>query len=115
MTRVLRRGVRMATLGEFTSTFTDTGGNLSMNPSALAEGNNLAHHAPLWMRTGRPLFVFLHRLRRLFGGIYRQQPFTYEIFTRTSPAKRVRFEAERPTFAWKLSDHSALAAERIVS
>jgi hypothetical protein len=44
------------------------------------------------------MFVLQHRLRRLAGGVYSQQPFGYEIFTLASPDRRQRYEVNRPTF-----------------
>ena len=98
MVRLLRRGVRMAVLGQFTSAFTYTGANMSVGPNARRENRELCQSAPFWARQLKPLFILQHRLRRLAGGMYRQAPFEYEIFTRASPDRRQRFEVSRPTF-----------------
>ena len=98
MVRLLRRGVRMAVLGQFTSAFTYTGANMSVGPNARRENRELCQSAPCWARQLKPLFILQHRLRRLAGGMYRQAPFEYEIFTRASPDRRQRFEVSRPTF-----------------
>jgi glycosyltransferase involved in cell wall biosynthesis len=96
--RLLQRQVRMAALGQFTSAFTWTGANMSVGPNARREKRELFQSAPLWARGLKPLFILQHRLRRLFGGMYRQQPFAYEIYAPTSPDRRQRYEVSRPTF-----------------
>jgi glycosyltransferase involved in cell wall biosynthesis len=98
MVRLLQRRVRMATLGQFTSAFTCTGSNMGAGPNARRENRELFQSAPFWARQLTPLFIVQHRLRRLSGGMYRQVPFTYEIFTRASPDRRQHFEVSRPTF-----------------
>jgi hypothetical protein len=42
-----------------------------------------------------------HRLRRLAGGIYFQKPFSYALYTRTSPEQRVNHEVIHPVFRWR--------------
>ena len=98
MVRLLQRGVPMAALGQYTSAFTCTGANMSQGENARREKRELNRSAPLWARGLTPLFVLQHRLRRLAGGVYSQQPFGYEIFTLASPDRRQRFEVSRPTF-----------------
>jgi glycosyltransferase involved in cell wall biosynthesis len=98
MVRLLRRGVRMAALGRFTSTFTCTGANMSIGPNARRENRELFRSAPSWARLLAPVFILQHRLRRWLGGMYRQEPFAYEIFTLESPGRRQRFDVSHPTF-----------------
>jgi hypothetical protein len=88
----------MAALGQFTSAFTCTGSNLGLSPEARGENRGLFQSAPFWARQLRPLFILQHRLRRWLGGMYRQAPFAYEVFTQTSPGRRQRYEVSRPAF-----------------
>jgi glycosyltransferase involved in cell wall biosynthesis len=88
MLRLLKRGVNMAALGEFTSAFTQTGANMSAGPNARREAHELARSAPLWARQLKPLIILHHRLRRFLGRMYLQKPFSYEIFTLASPDRR---------------------------
>ncbi len=97
MVRLLQRRVPMATLGQFTSTFTCTGANMSIGPNARRENRELFQSAPFWARQLRPLFILQHRLRRWAGGMYSQAPFAYEIFTQASPDRRQRYEVSHPT------------------
>jgi len=97
MVRLLRRGARMAALGQFTSTFTHTGVNMSKGENARRENRELCQSAPAWARWIRPLFIAQHRLRRLLGGMYCRQPFAYEIYTSASLERRKRFEVQRPS------------------
>jgi len=96
MVRLLRRGLGMAALGQFTSVFTRTGANMSVGPNARRENRELRQSAPAWAQAVRPLFVAHHRLRRLFGGMYSQKPFSYEIFTPSSLQHRKRIEVPHP-------------------
>jgi glycosyltransferase involved in cell wall biosynthesis len=98
MLRLLQQNIRMARLGQFTSAFTQTGANLSAAESARRENRMLAASAPAWARAATPLFILHHRLRRLLGGMYFQKPFSFEIFTPASPAKRVTQFVPRPSF-----------------
>jgi len=101
MVRMLRRGVKMATLGEFTSTFAFTGANMSVGPNARRENRELFETAPLLARKLRPLLILHHRMRRLLGRMYFQKPFDYEIFTLKSPRQRQNFHVEQPTGIYK--------------
>ncbi len=98
---LLERRVSMAVLRRFTSAFTMTGANMSARPNARSEAQALFNTAPLWARKLKWLLILHHRLRRLAGGIYFQKPFSYEVFTRKSPVKRVAHNVTQPTFKWK--------------
>lgn len=96
MVRMLRRGTKMAALGEFTSVFTMTGVNMSVGPNARRENRELFDTAPFIARKLRPLLILQHRARRLIGGMYFQKPFDYEIFTLKSAEQRQRFHVDQP-------------------
>lgn len=98
---LLERRVPMAVLRRFTSAFTMTGANMSARPNARREAQELFNTAPLWARKLKWLLILQHRLRRLAGGIYFQKPFSYEVYTRKSPMKRVVHNVIHPTFKWK--------------
>jgi len=100
MVRLLKRGTRMAVMRRFTSVFTMTGANMSTGENARREARELASTAPWWARRAKPLLVMQHRLRRWAGGIYSQSPFSYAIYTRNSPARRVGFEVAQPQYRW---------------
>ena len=102
--RLLKRGTRMAVLGQFTSAFTFTGSNIGMDTNAFRERRKLFESAPAWARALRPALIAHHRLRRLAGGTYRQAPFSYEIYSQQDPARRRNFRVARPTFRWPKED-----------
>ncbi len=98
MVRLLQRRTKMAALGKFTSAFTCTGANMGTGENARRERRELFQSAPAWARTLKPMFILHHRLRRLFGGMYAQKPFSYDIFTSASPDQRQLQEVKHPTF-----------------
>ena len=98
MVRALQKKIRMKALGNFTSTFTQTGANMSAGPNALRENQRLCETAPAWARHAKPLLILHHRLRRWFSGMYQQKPFTFEIYTTASPQKRVAHFVGQPAF-----------------
>ena len=98
MLRMLRGGIVMAALGRFTSTFTRTGRNMSTGENARRENRALRQTAPAWARCLRPLLILQHRLRRYAGGMYSQEPFSYEIYTLASDARRQAWTVEAPRF-----------------
>jgi glycosyltransferase involved in cell wall biosynthesis len=100
MLRVLERGLRTAVLGEFTSVFTVRAGNLSRDDAAAGELLRL-RPAPFWLRALKPAWILHHRLRRWRGGAYSQAPFSFELFTRASPDRRVERIVTQPTFRWR--------------
>ncbi|HEX7861888.1 MAG TPA: glycosyltransferase [Verrucomicrobiae bacterium] len=101
MVRALRAGVRMKVLRYYTAAFTETGANMNLKPNAIREKAEFRAAAPLWMRLGKPLLSRAYHVKRLFEGGYFEKPLTYEIYTKQSPAKRVRFEAPKPSPFWK--------------
>jgi len=99
--RLLKNKVSMAVLRRFTSAFTHTGRNLSLNADVSEEAQAFFATAPLLARTFRRLFLLHHRLRRLMTGIYFQKPFSYSVYTRHTRRQRVNHCVTRPTFRWK--------------
>lgn len=98
MTRLLRAGVRMAALGEFTSVFTQTGQNLSRDARAAAEQARLAATASPWVRAARPLWILHHRLSRWLAGAYRQTPFSFQLHLAEAAGGRVGRRVAAPRF-----------------
>lgn len=99
--RLLKRGTRMAIMRRFTSVFTLRGANLGIGENALREAQALNASAPLWARKFKPLLILHHRLRRLAGGIYFQQPFSFSLYTLQNPERRVLREVKVPRFRWR--------------
>jgi glycosyltransferase involved in cell wall biosynthesis len=99
--QILERRIPIGILRRFTSTFTDHDTNLSLDPLAAKEAKRLTSSAPHWAQKLRRFFILQHRMRRLLGGIYRQKPFTYSIYTEQSPDQRVVHSVSNPTFLWR--------------
>jgi glycosyltransferase involved in cell wall biosynthesis len=99
--RLLRQCVRMQTLKQYTSVFTDRGDNLSLSPVTAAEIRDALSRAPIHYRSLRPLILLHHWLKRLRAGHYRPAPFEYALYTRDSPSVRKTVMVRKPTSLWK--------------
>ena len=100
MLRVIRKGIRMEMLKDYTSSFTETGANMNMLPNAIREKKEFLDAAPAWARKIAPVLRAAHRARRLLQGAYSQSPFDYRIFTLNSPSERALFRVQSPTSRW---------------
>lgn len=102
MLRLLDRGARMASLGRFTSVFGCTGENLGHRAEAQGEMAKFNLCPPGWVSILRPAVIAHHRLRRLLGGVYAQQPFSFELYTHGQLDHRVRRPVDRPSCSWRI-------------
>ena len=100
VSRLVQHRVKMGLLKGLTSTFTDTGDNMNLKPNAVRERAELMKQAPGWAQKFRRLLIVQHRLRRMAAGHYSSTPFSYSLFTRTSPAERVTKHVPAPTARW---------------
>lgn len=98
---MLDRGVRMDVLRRFTSTFTETGENLALSPTALSERQRKLTMAPAWVKRAGKFILLHHKLRMLLSGIYFQRPFDYAIYTQKSPAARMPHHVSKPNARWR--------------
>jgi glycosyltransferase involved in cell wall biosynthesis len=98
---LLKRGIRMAPIGQFTTAFADTGENMNLKPNAVLEQRQLGQSAPLWARSLKPVWILQYRLRRLVAGYYFPRPFDYSIYTLEDDKERQTFHAGRPTGIWR--------------
>jgi glycosyltransferase involved in cell wall biosynthesis len=92
--------VRMTVLRRYTSIFTETGDNLFLKANALKERRRVARITPGWARGLRWPLHQLHRVRALAHRLYRDKPFSYSIYTLTSPQHRVDHFVSHPTGIW---------------
>lgn len=99
--RLIQQRVPMAVLRRFTSVFTHTGTNLSLEAKAQEEAKAFWSGAPALARGLRPAILAQHRVRRWLGGIYRQEPFAFDLFTSNSPDQRVARQVDQPTYRWR--------------
>ena len=99
--RLIQQRVPMAVLRRFTSVFTHTGKNLSLEAKAQEEGRAFWATAPSLARGLRPAILAQHRLRRWRGGIYQQEPFAFSLFTNGSMEQRVVRQVDQPTYRWR--------------
>jgi glycosyltransferase involved in cell wall biosynthesis len=97
---LVRRGLRMAVLRHFTSSFADTGENMCLAPAAQREVERVMQGEPGWVRRWKWPLQQWHRLRMASHGLYWQRPFTYSIYTLSQPDRRVDFHVARPTTIW---------------
>jgi glycosyltransferase involved in cell wall biosynthesis len=92
--------VPMAVCAAFTSVFADTGENMNMKPNAIREKAETDAMIPRWVRALKPAWIIHHRLRRIAAGHFSLKPMSYEIYTLSSPERRVKFDVARPTAVW---------------
>lgn len=97
--RLLMMGIHVGTLDQNTSTFLESGVNLGVGDNARAEADRLRREAPGWMQWGRPLWVLLHRWRKVRQGTYRNRTFDYEIYL-PGASGRKKFHAEKLSTIW---------------
>jgi glycosyltransferase involved in cell wall biosynthesis len=97
--RVLQSGKKVQPLRKTTSTFMESGENLGLSLTAKEERARLDASAPFYFRALRPVWVLLHRARRLWSGAHRSEDVTYEIYL---PKKELRkaFTAKRLRTTW---------------
>lgn len=100
MIEAVRRGLRFAALPRFTSTFADTGENMCLIPAAQRERQTKVEMTPPWIRRLRWPLLQLNRTRNLLRGLYRQEPFSYALYTHASPTQRVTIQVDRPVCRW---------------
>lgn len=111
----VRRGLRFGVLRHFTSVFTETGVNISWDHSTRPEEEVRRQRTPGWVKVLGPLLLQHHRLRILLSGATQQRPFSYELYTRQSPAARVTKRVEKPTTLWPGRRDVQWGAEKGVS
>ena len=97
---MVRRGLSMAVLRRFTSSFADTGENMNLKPNAIRERELVMNMAPAWVRRSKWPLQQLNRLRMACHGLYWQKPLTYSIYTLGKPDQRVDFHVAKPTTVW---------------
>jgi glycosyltransferase involved in cell wall biosynthesis len=97
---LMKNRVPMAVCDAFTSAFADTGENMNLKPNAMREKAATDAMTPRWARALKPIWIGHHRLRRLAAGHFSLKPMSYEIYTRQSPERRIRFDVPKPTAVW---------------
>lgn len=98
---LLRSKVNVGVMRRYLSAFVDNGANMNLSPASRREIHELRALAPRWARTLTPVWVGVHRLRRLLLGLYNPEPFSYEIYTTARSSCRTRFKVDRPTPYWR--------------
>ena len=96
----MRAGVPMKVCDTFTSTFTETGGNLGLSPTAVRERNESDRMIPPWVQALKAVWITHHRLRRVVAGHFSLKATSYATYTLKSPEQRVTFDVPKPTGFW---------------
>jgi hypothetical protein len=97
--RVLQSGKKVKPLGKTTSTFMESGENLGLSLTATEERARLDASAPLYFKVLRPVWVLVHRVRRLWSGAHRSEDVTYAIYLPKQSVRKV-FTAKRLRTTW---------------
>lgn len=99
---MLKARIPMAVLHEPLAVFTVTESNLGQTSLAQTETNRWQQSSPvpgaLWLRI--PLII-LHRLRKLVCGAYFIRRVEVELYTQSSPTRRILLKANRLSFTWE--------------
>lgn len=111
MQEALQLRLNMAVLRKYTSAFADTGENMNLKPNAVREKRRWARMRPWWVRWFGWALLQGHRARAVAQGIYWEKPFSYSIYTRQSPQRRVEAQVEKPTGIW-WQRHQAATEQR---
>jgi glycosyltransferase involved in cell wall biosynthesis len=98
---LMKNKVSMAVCDSFTSTFADTGENMNLKPNAIREKQETRRMIPASVKALKPFLILHHRLRRLAAGHFNLKPMDYEIYTASSPDRRVKFSVSKPTAIWR--------------
>jgi glycosyltransferase involved in cell wall biosynthesis len=97
---LMKHRAPMVVCGAFTSVFADTGENMNLRPNAIREKAETDAMIPGWVKALKPAWIAQHRLRRLAAGHFNLKPTSYEIYTKQSPERRVKFDVVKPTAVW---------------
>ena len=100
MQEALRLRLEMAVLRRYTSAFADTGENMNLKPNAVREKERWARLRPWWARWFGGALLQGHRVRAALCGIYWEKRFSYSVYTRRSPDRRVEVQVPKPTGIW---------------
>ena len=101
--RALDKKIRMKVFRHYTSTFTETGGNLSLHPAIHSEKKRLRERAGKLAPRIAPFYKLKYQARRFFQGGYWEKPFTYSIYTEQSLPARKEFRVDHPKALWPRS------------
>jgi len=97
--RVLQSGKKVQPLRRTTSTFMESGENLGLSSAAKEERARLDASAPPYFRALRPVWVLVHRLRRLWSGAHRSEDVAYGIYLPKQSGRKA-FTAKRLRTTW---------------
>ena len=97
--RVLQSGKKVQPLRKTTSTFMESGENLGLSSAAKEERARLDASAPLHFKVLRPVWVLLHRARRLWSGAHRSKDVSYGIYLPKESGRKA-FTAKRLRTTW---------------
>jgi glycosyltransferase involved in cell wall biosynthesis len=95
--RALAAGARTACLNRYTSTFSLTGGNMSLGDNARDERLKLRAQNPGWMQMAAPLLREYRHVEKLLRGGYSSGPIQYDLYREPDDHQRTRFVCEKPS------------------
>lgn len=98
---LLKERVPIGVIPGFQAVFADTGENLGLSPQARRETQETLARIPAWARWLKLYWIGEHRFRRLVAGHFNLKATEYEIYTKSSPERRVKFSVPDPTAVWR--------------
>ena len=97
--RVLKSGKKIEPLRKTTSTFMESGENLGLSLTAKEERARLDASAPIYFKVLRPVWVLLHRARRLWSGAHKSEDVAYGIYLPKQESRKA-FTAKSLRTTW---------------
>ena len=85
----------------YTSTFTDTGENMNLKPNARMEANFIKSRVKKSLTLLTIPVIVLHRVRKLFMGVYHRKKISFSIYTKDSLGIRKMKDAIGSSGVWK--------------
>jgi glycosyltransferase involved in cell wall biosynthesis len=105
--RLILRGAQVGMVDAFLSAFADTGGNLAITPTGMAETKRAKDMLTPFQRITAPIVRMDEYLRKYRSGYYSQAPYDVAIY-RPDPTtadgvstRRRTQHVDKPTFLWK--------------
>ena len=98
--RMIKAHANMGILNEPLAAFTDSGDNYSLTGPVKAEQVRMMRKVPAPVRVFKPLWMIVHRIKKLFSGAYIRRPVSYALYAGEG-TDRSSFSVNKAPVVWK--------------